>query len=819
MTELLSHYSSGYEKKLKDHLLEVADKSREVVSSKELSLSILPQDKLANISYIIGLFHDFGKATTFFQDYLIRGENSDLSHHGLISALMAYCFLQRSYDKRLALLGYMVIKKHHGNLESPLESNERIYYDLERQLKNIKEYNLQEVKEIYDDLLAEFDISIQEIIENVEDFLFEEDDIGEYFREVILWHKFKEESKAIELFLINNLLYSSLIDSDKKNAARVNDNYFAGATEEVINVSEFLEYCRKRNPEKFAPKKPINKVRNNFFDDVVANNSISPDQHLYTLTAPTGIGKTFASFAFANKINTLHEKGRRVIYCLPYTSIIDQNYAEFEKVIKFNLGDKYNEKPTKYLLRHHYLSPLEINKNIDNKVDSKESRNLDNYLSDKLLLESWESGNIVTTFVQLLESIIGNRNSYLKKFHNIINSVVILDEVQNIPVKYYQITGKILKVFAEKFNTDILLMTATQPDILSGENVVNLINDYKYAEDPIFDRVNLKILNDLTPFSLEEFIAYFDCNFSGDNCLVVCNTISSALEIYKKINSLLDEFKVYSLTTNLIPADRKSRINKIESELEAGEKVVVVATQLIEAGVDLSFKEVYRDFGPLDSIVQVAGRSNRNGEYQDKGIVNIMKLKDDKDRELSKWIYDNKLLEICEEVLSESASFLAMSQDYFSRVNDSFTRDNKYLMNAIHNLNYSRRRDEEIPIKDFTIIEEKPGKEDIIICKDKGVEEKISRLIAIYEEIKEIKNNKELNRLIAEKELINKELASYRVSIYSNQLEVYYQDYQIINEFKYLRYVNYEDQAKYLYDEAIGFLREPKEEPEPSSFF
>ena len=819
MKELLSHYSSDYKKELKKHLLEVAVKSRKMVLSKDLSLSILSQKKLADISYIIGVLHDFGKTTTYFQDYLIRGESSSLSHHGLISAIAVYCFLKNKYDKRLAMLGYMVTKKHHGNLESPLESNERIYYDLERQLGNIKGNNLKEVKEIYDDLLAEFNISIEGIIENVEDFILDEDDIGEYFREVIIMNKYKDESKAIELFLINNFLYSVLIDSDKKNAARVSDNYFEDSTKEDINVKDYIDYCREQNPDKFNPEKPINNLRNNFFDDVVNNKSIASDQYLYTLTAPTGIGKTFVSFAFANKINNFHKNGRRVIYCLPYTSIIDQNYAEFEKIIKFNLEDKYIEKPTKYLLRHHYLSPLKINENIDNKEDSRESKDLDNYLSNKLLLESWESGNIVTTFVQLLESIIGNRNSYLKKFHNIVNSVVILDEVQNIPVNFYQIVGKILNIFAEKFNTYILLMTATQPDILSGENVVNLIDEKKFGEDPIFDRVNLKILNELKPYSIDKFIDYFDYSFTSDNCLIVCNTINSALEIYDKIDNFLDEYKVYSLTTNLVPTDRKDRIDTIESELEAGQKVIVISTQLIEAGVDLSFKEVYRDFGPLDSIVQVAGRSNRNGEYEDKGIVNIMKLKDDKDRELSKRIYDNKLLDICEEVLSETDSFIEMSQDYFAKINASFTRDNKYLMNAIQNLNYSKKRNKEIPIKDFSIIEERAGKEDIVICINKSVELKVRNLIELYEEIKETKNNKELNRLIAKKELINKDLANYRVSVYRNQVEKYYVDYQIISKFKYLKYVSYEDQKKYLYDEDVGFLREPKKDPDSSIVF
>ncbi len=819
MEELLSHYSSDFKRTLKEHLFQVADRSKKTILSKDLNLTIVTQKELSDISFIIGLLHDFGKTTTYFQKYLTRGENSSLSHHGLISAVAAYCLLKEIYNEQIATLGYVVIKKHHGNLESPLEKNERTYYDLETQFENIKSHTIKAVEKIYNNFLEKYGISIRSLIESIDDFLFAVNDLRSHFRKIILRNEFKDEAKSIELFLLTNLLYSVLIDTDKKNAARVNDDYFKGATEETINVADYIDDCRQKEPEKFDPQKPINKMRNKFFKEAINNKDIAKDQFLYTLTAPTGIGKTFASFAFANKINSFFKNGRRVIYCLPYTSIIDQNYDEFEKIIQFNLGDKYARRPTKYLLKHHYLSPLQLDSEVKNEDDSRESKSLDHYLSNKLLLESWESGNIVTTFVQLLESIIGNRNSYLKKFHNIINSVVILDEVQNIPVNFYQVAGQVLRVLAERFNTYILLMTATQPDIISGPEVVNLVNDRKYAEDPVFARVNLKILNDLNPFSIDEFVDFFEHNFGEDNCLIVCNTIRSALDLYEKINDIFMDYKVYSLTTNLIPADRKNRIEKINKELEAGEKLIVISTQLIEAGVDLSFKEVYRDFGPLDSIIQVAGRSNRNGEYEGKGIVNIMKLKDDKDREFSKIIYNPVLLEICSEVLKEGNSFIDMSKRYFAKINESFTRDNQYLLKAISRLNYSRDRDGEIPIKEFTIIEEQAGKEDIIICKNEVIERRVKELIDIYEAIKEVDSKAELNKLIAKKELINKELASYSVSIYTNQLDIYYSDYNIINQFKYFKYVKYDDQAKYLYDEEIGFLREPKEPPESTFAF
>jgi CRISPR-associated endonuclease/helicase Cas3 len=835
MKELYSHYSKENKKKLQAHLKKVANKSKNKILANDLDLSVIGKNELAEISYLVGIAHDFGKTTTFFQNYLIHGEEHEFSHHGLISALLGYLMIDNYFDNEsFSLIAYMVIKRHHGNLESPLEEPGNTFHETKYQLDNIKTENKSKVQKIYNQLLEDFNFIFEELIVDLSEMIYrDENELISKFREIVWFEIFEdEEDKSIELFLITNLLYSVLIDSDKKDAARVDNSYFEGAIEKGIDVEDYIDNCRKKEPEKFDVNKPINQARNEFLAEVLNNSQLKKNNFLYSLTAPTGIGKTFASFAFANKVKDFYSEGRRVIYCLPFTSIIDQNHEVLEDIIDYNLAEKYRKNPTKYLLRHHYLTPMKLKKDVKLDKDSEETQDLDKYLEDKLLLESWESGNIVTTFVQLLQSIIGNKNSFLKKFHNVVNSIMILDEVQNIPVKYYRIVGKVLEILGKRFNTHILLLTATQPEMIQGEGVISLVNDKKYAKMSIFDRVNLKIVDELKPKNINDFIDYFKIDFNGNNGLIVCNTISSALKVFEQIKDSFDGYQVFSLTTYLIPKDRKEKIDRIRDKIETGERIIVVSTQLIEAGVDLSFEEVYRDFGPLDSIVQVAGRCNRSGELVvGKGQVKIVKLEDEKGKEYCERVYDGKLIEICEETINEkdfyeAKEFIDLSKEYFSRIRDSYKRDSVQLLKAITELNYSKEIEEQIPIKDFKLIEYQAGKEDLIICKierdDKeviiDVEKEIEKLSILYEELKDVNDDKEkLNSLIGKIELIKKNLAQYRISVYSNDLEKYY-EHGIIEEFRFIKYVSYEDQQDYLYDAERGFLEEPKQQLQSSIF-
>ncbi|HLP58982.1 MAG TPA: CRISPR-associated endonuclease Cas3'', partial [Candidatus Deferrimicrobium sp.] len=480
------------EKPLRDHLLNVAELSRQGMAELRLDLTLISHEELQRLSFLIGLLHDFGKATPFFQSYIRDREKKGdpFTHHGFLSALIGHCLVKEEMKSDLfSYVAYQVIKNHHGNLEAFDASNDK---DIPKKLKTTRvqlDACLQnyygELKDFYLPHIPHFDIirhidmdELKEVVED-SDLLIED-------------HLADEQDKRLELFFITNLLFSFLIDSDKKDAARLNTDYFSGNLKEPPGqVQAFIDQSKKENPEKFGGHIPINVLRDQFMTEIITNPHISPDRHFYTLTAPTGIGKTYGCLAFADKlIERLPGQSARIIYCLPYTSIIDQNFSEFEKIIRFNKGVAYEQRPSRYLLKHHHLA----GHTVKNRVEKEEYCYKD-YLDDRLLVESWESALIVTTFVQFFHTVIGYKNRMLKKFHRIVNSVVILDEVQNVNPDYYQLLKKVFHILGERFHTYFLLTTATQPEIfdLERSKPISLVDSAGYTSHSFFNRVKLII--------------------------------------------------------------------------------------------------------------------------------------------------------------------------------------------------------------------------------------------------------------------------------------------------------------------------------------
>ena len=810
----MSTLKSHPDKELLNHLRNVAINTKRKIANKNLNLSLLKKEELTDLAYLIGVCHDFGKATTYFQEHLFGKTNAKLSNHGLISALLGYFLAEKllGEDSIFSISAYILIKRHHGDLDSPIEPIYEFEPDVKKQLQNIEQNHKKETIELYKKLLTDYDFDLLDAWYNLKNLDFGDfiDDIED---KIFDFDEINGKDKGIELFLITNLLYSALIDSDKKDAAEVDNSYFAGCLNEKVSVSDYIEHCRKEDPEKFDPEKPINKQRNHFFQEIINNEKITPKNKIYTLTAPTGIGKTFGAFAFANKLKEKLGSKARIIYSLPFTSIIDQNHTELEKIIKFNLKVKYENAPTKYLLKHHYLAPMELE---NYKETKNENEKYENYLDDLLLIEAWESANIVTTFIQLFYSTIGYKNSFLRKFHNIVNSIILLDEVQNIPGKYHKITGDVFRVLAERFNTYFLLMTATQPDIFSEEESVALVDYPKYFSHQIFNRVNLHIVDNLKEMTIEDFVDYFKSNFQIRSGLIVCNTKRSAIKIYQDIKNNFSNYHCYSLTTYLTPKDRQDRIVEIGKRVKNQEKVIVVSTQLIEAGVDLSFQEVYRDISPFDSVVQVAGRCNRNGEFENKGNTYLLQLTEGKKKPSA--IYDQKLLQNCKEtiansVLYESSDFLNLSKEYFMKFDFEF--ESNRLLTAIKMLNYSTETTNETPVKKFRLIKNIPDQDDLIICTEKDAENKIQELQELLETLKKTDRDKQkekFNLLSGKIESLKKEINKYRITLYSSDLDEYRDSGIIQSVFSYLKYISYKDQKEYLYDREKGFLKKPKKQ-------
>ncbi|OHD58989.1 MAG: hypothetical protein A2014_12620 [Spirochaetes bacterium GWF1_49_6] len=749
---LLSHLAEGNHppKLLTSHLQNVAQKCKDEILNLSLDLqSLITHEKLAELSYQIGNFHDLGKASSFFQRRVNGGRRNDnRGNHAMISALTAFEALKEDdYDEVYRAIAFMVIVRHHGALNDFSDIYNQfqagVYSYVSEIASDILQTGLSEIKELYP-------MDLVPVLRKISD--------QKGFTEI--WEKLNTcfetlvDKENILHFFIANLLFSLLIDSDKKDAARLENDYFDGnLDDDILNPFPFIESLRKDNPEKFSPDSKINRQRNRFLKRIDTHPEISRENHLYLITAPTGIGKTFGAIAFANRLKSKLDKGKgRLIYCLPYTSIIEQNYDEFEKVIYHNCKAKYDKRPSRYLIKHHHLSL----KKIENRIDA-EDYNYEEYSKDILFVESWESAVVVTTFVQLFHSIFGIQNRLLKKFHRITGSIIVMDEVQNIDPKYYPLIGKGLKILGKCFDCYFLLITATQPEIFNKKDgAVEIINDEDFMQEEIFNRVKLNIYQDTK--TIPEFAKGFINEFKGNNALIVMNTKKSAFSLCKILEDhpSYKDYKIFCLTTLLIPIDRQNIIEEIKSLLKNGNKVMVVSTQLVEAGVDFSFKTVYRDYAPLDSVIQTAGRCNRNGEFGVcGGELNLIHLKEEeKEKTFDSYIYSPVLIQHLEEILTqskyESQDFSSLSKSYYDKFD--FQAVSKQLLEAMEELEYSK-------VNKFKLIEDDYAIYRLLILSDESAEKDFMRQMEMIHQ-KEMTSKEKY-----ELELIKIRLKHYELSL------------------------------------------------------
>jgi len=652
----LSKMYSHQDKLLVDHLQKVGDLCRQNLSLKKLNLDgYIDFNILKDISYLVGVAHDFGKATTYFQEYLkeknepekLEMKNKAEVYHSFVSALFAYYvvreyllakdLLSKKYYEYLPILGFLIVKRHHGNLDDALDEVILDSKDDKILEKQINAVNFKIINNIYNKLFSKINFKFDynffrdNIINAKPIYIYNEIDRYEknYIRD--LSHQEKklinnlDEEDTLFYYFITILLYSLLLDADKTDAANLQKINRIKIGKDIVDdykLHSFKDIDKK--------KKEINKIRNEIYDETINSlDSLNLEKDkILSLNVPTGTGKTLTSLSFALKLKAKIEQEKkyipRIIYSLPYLSIIDQNFAIFEDVFKFSLKGKTPD--SNLLLKHHHLS--DINYTASN-TGKEEFENLSpkDIGKDLLLIEGWNSEVIVTTFFQFFYSLISNRNKSIRKFHNIVNSIVILDEIQAIPHCYWLLLNKIIHFLAEKFNIYFILVTATQPLLFDEKEkeIKPLLKDKeKYFK--ALNRVNLEYnpeslsLNDFQEI-LEEDL----CNNPNKDFLIVLNTINSSLEIYNFICQLeLEDTEIYYLSTNIIPKERLRRIKK--SREKSKKQKIIISTQLIEAGVDLDVDIVYRDFAPLDSINQVAGRCNRNFS-QNKGLIKLFILK------------------------------------------------------------------------------------------------------------------------------------------------------------------------------------------------
>jgi len=664
---------------LREHLDDVARRANEIVP---YEATIPPNESLRQVVETLAYVHDFGKATTFFQEYLRHGtepEHKPCRYHAPIGSFAAYYALDaQNFDTETCLAGFVAVAKHHGRLPdvtqyiynraytsenstgSAQSNDEQLQAAIAMQLNDIEEHVPELAADIFDDATDGdgswdgFRYSYKELLDEIAAAVATESGTT-----------ITRESLSESCYGLTLEIWGSLVLADKTSAASRSEDADVGSTYQATQPSikvldEYvadLEASSPADPDGSRTER-LNYYRSRARSVVVENAKQFAEAGggVATLTLPTGMGKTLSGLSAAQTVRD-ELGGERVVYALPFTSIIDQVVDEVKDIYETDtLG--------RLLTAHHHLSETKIVDEDD--ADADDADKNDDVAG--MLAESWRAGLTITTFVQLFESLAGPANKQSMKIPALRDSVVILDEPQSLPLDWWKLVPRLVTILTEQYGATVIAMTATQPQLFGeateqGGDVTELVDD-----PDIYFEATERVQYELDS-STERYIetqegpkSYADASAelltavdSGASTLAVCNTIDSARVLFGELtdnDSLLNVGEVYAdelstvettadidpkklagrieersdrsvlhLSTRLRPVDRLKLIETAKELTDNGHGLITVSTQLIEAGVDISFDHVYRDLAPIDSIVQAAGRCNRSFEREQGRVI------------------------------------------------------------------------------------------------------------------------------------------------------------------------------------------------------
>jgi CRISPR-associated endonuclease/helicase Cas3 len=596
----------GAEQSLEEHLLGVAGEAQ----------AFAAKIGLGEQGEIIGLLHDLGKYSQEFQAYfrsavgLINPDEDDYVDarglKGKVDHSTAGAQLVWEELSKQGQLGQMTgqilalcIASHHSGLIDCLSSNAKgLGEDIftRRMGKFDGRTHLQEAKTNMDPLIAG---RFRELASNPSLV----NGLKESLRQVTLRDLTKgvaPQQNSVTQFkigLLVRLLFSCLIDADRINTADF-ENPKAAATRLKGKYAEWdvLIERLERRLQSMVVRYPIDEFRSRISNR--CRESAARAKGIFTLTVPTGGGKTLASLRFA-----LHHakewKMDRVIYVIPFTSIIDQNADVVRQIL-----EPSGVEPGSVVLEHHSnLTPEEQT------------------WKSKILSENWDAPVIYTTNVQLLETLFGAGTRGARRMHQLANAVLVFDEIQTLPINCIHLFCNAINFLVEHCGSTVILCTATQPllnRVEQSKGALRMTTDSEIMPDVtnlFADLKRVEVINQSKPGGwTNEEIARLAVEEAAQSksCLVIVNTKRSAQALFQLCRNET-QMPVYHLSTSMCAAHRGERLAEIRKRLENAERTVCISTQLIEAGVDIDFGAVIRFMAGLDSIAQAAGRCNRNG--------------------------------------------------------------------------------------------------------------------------------------------------------------------------------------------------------------
>ncbi|KAF1301088.1 CRISPR-associated helicase Cas3' [Candidatus Enterococcus willemsii] len=655
------------------HLFNVADKSSE--AGKEINQGY--------ILFLIGLYHDLGKSDRLFQRKILKDPSLKVNH---TSAGAIYLYLKiahllknrikganRKYCNSFCEIIAYVISAHHGVYDIPIIRQtddeeyvpknfgynklcERLFYNEDKKY-NYEEDVLPFAQQLEKELYEKYHLSFEQLVLKA---------FNEY---VGLWEKLdsKDDSEDAYYRTLIVRLYLSLLKNadilDTVNAYEIIVNPMLTARYEELAESykASIEEVYKNFQN---PTKPINVVRTKIAD-FVKTRGMNDSNGIYRLDLPTGAGKTNLSMRYGFH-QMVHQKKKRFIYITAYLSVLEQNAHE----IKATVG---NQSEAEGVLEHH-----------SNVVESEEDLKNENDIGDEkkeamkeYLVDSWDSPIVLSTMVQMFQTFFKTKASNIRRFSNLINSTIILDEVQSLPIDVMTLFNLTLNFLNKVMKVNVVLCTATQP-VYNSDNIPHKIQyggingeetdivQLTAEERQIFKRTTVyKFDEDNSIISLEE-IAQEVTNYSEESILIILNTKSAVKNLYKLLKEK-DQRLCYHLSTNMCAQHRLDIIKTIKEKL-ADEPVICISTQLIEAGVDLDFNRVIRSYAGIDSIVQANGRCNREGNLE-SGTVQLVNVHPEQEN-LTRLKSIRKKKKITEQIIKKLDSpidIMTLNNEFFER--------------------------------------------------------------------------------------------------------------------------------------------------------
>lgn len=673
----LSTYIARPNQSLADHLAGVADGVAELI---EDAGQTPYGDDWADLMRTLAWTHDIGKLTEYFQTYITTQDrqsaaSTELTYHGFVSALVtANALARQGVAPETTAAGFYAVAKHHSVLNNIPQD-----FSTYHQAKSVvdRRYELAETQ--LDSIDSNASGAADTVLQHATDGVYG-------------WNNLMDDGVAVARGILSNIdsvvsdeafygyilrVWSILVTADKFDASAADDekpvtlrrtdrpplDKVDERVQELADVelpngetaATYLENPEKELPEDGSLSQRLTAVRTlaNAQATETLQTKDKNGEQVFELTLPTGFGKTFTGVRAALTLAETRES--RVIYALPYTSILDQ--------VDLDVQDTFGIEPTdECYTKHHHLADTRTRFEARDPIEDDASSG-----EDTLHAEAWRSGLVLTTFTQLLESAAGPRNIQSTKLPALQDSVIILDEPQALSLEWWNLLGRLTQYLTAEYDATIVFMTATQPRILNElssaptptplvdctNDCIDLLRESPRVRFYLHQSVRTHLAGSASPLPLSDAATELRDAATADNDnLAIVNTVGSAVTLAEALQDedtvslgaeLLDyydenggEFDSVAyldtlaerypdrnrlqatLTTRLRPVDRRKLLDALKSILDSETvtpfddvPTTTVSTQLIEAGIDVSFDRLYRDYAPLPALVQAAGRCNR----------------------------------------------------------------------------------------------------------------------------------------------------------------------------------------------------------------